>query len=241
MLIRFSEIKRARLRAADQSIGTVRDLLIENRPWLVRYLVVDLDNTLPTRKVLISPAAIQGFDIASRMFTTALPSRQVIESPPLEADQPISRQYERALVDYYGWPIYWLGRRVCGSPQAMKRMAGPEATACVNDEKQDCLRSANEVCGYRIENREGAAGFMKDLVINLNAWIVEYVTADPSSWLPKESSLFSVNRIQRVDWTNRSVHIELSKRHANSSCQKTISHPRNLPRDPCSAEPSSTA
>ena len=42
MNARFSEIKNVELFATDQSIGKVVDLLIEDKNWKVRYLVIDI-------------------------------------------------------------------------------------------------------------------------------------------------------------------------------------------------------
>jgi hypothetical protein len=110
---RFSDIRNTELFSADdmglRSIGRVIDLLIEDESWNVRYLVVSTDSPL-SRTVLISPSAIHTFDFESHSMVTTLTAQQIVESPLIDSDQPISREYEQALVDYYGWPIYWFGR-----------------------------------------------------------------------------------------------------------------------------------
>lgn len=210
MLRRFSEFKNMRLRASHQQLGNVVDLLIEDDHWYVRYLVVAIDNMLPSkRKILISPAAIEGLDPDKNVVACSLNSQQVVDSPPIDLDQPVSRQYEKALVDYYGWPIYWLGRIVHGSSQAMERMADESVTTFVKEDDSSNLRSAAEICGYQIHSCKGKAGHLKDLVIQTSTWMVEYATADPSSRLPHECGIFSARTIENVDWANKRIDVKL--------------------------------
>ncbi len=205
MLRRFTEFKSLHLHCPLRQIGKVSDLLVEEDSWAVRYLVISVDNTFPKRRVLISPAAIAGFDFDRNILATMLTSRQVIESPAVDLNQPICRQYEESLVDYYGWPVYWLGRFVQGSPDAIQRMADDTATMFVDDEKPSNLRSVRKLCGYQINSCDGIVGFLKDLVINTETWKVIYVIADESSWLIKESSTVPCEWIENVDWGKKRI------------------------------------
>jgi hypothetical protein len=210
---RFSDIKNSKVFTSEDSglcsVGEVTDLLIEDGSWGIRYLVVATHSPLP-RNVLVSPAAIHGFDFPSKSIATMLTAHQIAESPPLESDLPISRQYEQALVDYYGWPIYWFGR-VLMNPQSLDAFANNTATSGIDDHAPSNLRSANEICKYQIESNGGSAGVMKDLVIQMNSWTVDYATADARSWLPRESSMFSTKWISHVDWSNRRVEVDLTE------------------------------
>ncbi len=198
MLRRFSDFQNMRLRADDRQVGTISDFLIEDDLWYVRYLVVTVDNTLPKRKVLISPCVIEDIDPDRNLVACALTSQRVIESPPVDVDQPISRQYEKALVNFYGWPIYWLGRLVHGSRQAMGRLANNSAESFINENGSNSqLRSAAELCGYQLLSNSGNAGYLKDLVVQTTTWRVEYATAVPSSWLPKVDGLVSFSLDQK--------------------------------------------
>jgi hypothetical protein len=209
MLRRFSDFQNMRLRADDRQVGRISDLLIEDNLWYVRYLVVSVDNT--NRKVLISPCVIEDIDPDRNLVACALTSQRVIESPPVDLDQPISRQYEKALVNFYGWPIYWLGRLVHSSRQAMERLANNSTDSFVNKNGSNSqLRSAAELCRYQILSNSGNAGYLKDLVVQTATWRVEYATAVPNSWLPKEDGLVSSRWIKQVDWTKKRVDIDLS-------------------------------
>lgn len=190
-----------------QAIGHVTDLLIEDGSWNVRYLVVQTKAPL-SRRVLISPSAIDRVNFEDRSITATLSVEQVVESPLLDDDKSVSRQYEQALVDYYGWPIYWFGRQIMKA-QTLESIAADSATDGVEESYDSNLRSAAEICGYSIESQNGPAGVMEDIVIHLQAWTVDFSTADTSSWLASESSMFSTERITEVNWSSRQIHVDL--------------------------------
>ncbi len=232
VLLKFSQMKNMPLRAVDRQVGNTVDLLVEDTAWNVRYLVISVDNTMPIRRVLFSPAAIDEVQAASRQFTTALTSAQVFDSPPVDWDQPISRKYEQALVDYYGWPIYWLGR-VIRTPQDMWRRSGDDANSPQSMEEEVNLRSANEICGYQINCQRGPAGRLKDLVINLTPWQVEYATTDSSGGLPGESSIFATSRIREINWPDRQIKINSVGTLVGRSCQPAHKSEGREPPLPC--------
>ncbi|MEZ4558799.1 MAG: hypothetical protein R2854_20600 [Caldilineaceae bacterium] len=59
------------------------------------------------RKVLIAPQAITGQNWEDDEFETKLTQEDVNESPDISLNEPVSRQHEIALHDYYSWPYYW--------------------------------------------------------------------------------------------------------------------------------------
>ncbi len=93
--------------ATDGSVGHVEDLIVEEEGWIVRYLVVDTRNWLAGRRVLISTEWIDAVDLLGRTVSLTLTRAQVRNSPPFDPSEPVNRQYEIHLYDYYGRPKYW--------------------------------------------------------------------------------------------------------------------------------------
>ena len=212
MNARFSEIRNTEIFAIDGSIGRVVDLLVEDDQWQVRYLVVAVneEHSARSKRILISPAAIASSDLEIPAIKTVLDSQHINKSPLLDDNQSVSRQHELALVEHYGWPIYWFGRAVL-PPQGLDALAGGDPSLSVSENGSGNLRSANEICGYAIRSRSGSAGVMNDLVINLKEWSVDHGVAESSTWLPSESSMFSTNHIDSVDWSKREITVDLSQ------------------------------
>jgi hypothetical protein len=98
------KLKGFRLGASDGEIGKVEDFYFDDQRWTVRYLVADTGYWLPDRLVLISPRAVKGVDEGEMLVRVELSRQQIEDSPPITADQPVSRQYEREYYRYFHWP-----------------------------------------------------------------------------------------------------------------------------------------
>jgi len=93
--------------ATDGNVGHVEDLIIAEEDWAVRYLVIDTRNWLAGKRVLISTEWIEAVDLPDRTVALTVSREQVLNSPPFDPSQPVNRQYEMRLYDYYGRPKYW--------------------------------------------------------------------------------------------------------------------------------------
>src|SRR5580693_8196336 len=103
MLHNASKIHGYAIEASDGRLGTVSDFLFDDASWLVRWLVVDTGTWLSGRKVLLPPFVLGHPDPRNREFPVRLTMAQVKGSPDINSDQPVSRQMESTVYDYYGW------------------------------------------------------------------------------------------------------------------------------------------
>ena len=101
------EVKGYYIHAKDGEIGHVEDFIVDDETWTIRYLVVDTRNWLPSRDVLIAPSWIESVSWAENSVTVPLTTKEVKESPEYDPAQPVNRQYEVRLYDFYGRPAYW--------------------------------------------------------------------------------------------------------------------------------------
>ncbi len=89
------------LHAADGLIGHVRDYIIDDRRWLIRFLVADTGTWLPGRKVLIWPHWIKRVKSETSEVFVGLPREVIRNSPEFNQGRPVSEDYEKALYEYY--------------------------------------------------------------------------------------------------------------------------------------------
>ncbi|MEJ2285807.1 MAG: PRC-barrel domain-containing protein [Desulfobacterales bacterium] len=95
------------IQAADGEIGHVEDFIVDDDTWRLRYIVVDTRNWLPGRKVLISTQWTTAIDWAEEKFWIDLSTDRIKNSPEYDPAEPINRENEAKLYDYYGRPVYW--------------------------------------------------------------------------------------------------------------------------------------
>ena len=220
MLHNISDLKGYTIRATDGEIGAVQDFYFDDERWVVRYLIVDTGKWLPGRKVLLSPFSIARADAKQQMVHVKLSKEQIENSPSIEVDKPVSRQYETTYYDYYGYPYYWGGPNlwgpvampgsIIGAPVSHTGMA--EAVENESQESNDPhLHSANEVTGYHIEANDGDIGHVKDFIVDDENWAIRYVLVDTKNWWPGRKVVVSPDWIERVSWSDSRVYVNESR------------------------------
>jgi len=83
--------------ASDGVQGIAQDFLLDDESWIVHYLVAETPSLLGARKVLIASFSVGHPDWDTHRLPVRLTSQQIRTAPPLEADMPISQQYECGL------------------------------------------------------------------------------------------------------------------------------------------------
>jgi hypothetical protein len=101
------EVSAYHIEAEDGEIGHVDDFIAQTGDWAIRYLVADTRNWLPGRKVLLSPTWAKEVVWSDGRVRVDLTREQVKNSPPFDPAQPVNRELETRLYDYYGRPAYW--------------------------------------------------------------------------------------------------------------------------------------
>ncbi len=96
-----------RIAATDGDIGHLDDFLLETKSWAVRYLVVDIRNWLPGRKVLVAPPWISRFVWEKAKVHVDLPRELIRTAPEFDPNAPVAREYEDALHRHYDRDRYW--------------------------------------------------------------------------------------------------------------------------------------
>jgi hypothetical protein len=98
-----------KIHAQDGDIGHVEDFVVHEDDWIIRYMVIDTRNWLPGRKVIIPPDWwIKDISWADSEVVVNVKREDIKKSPEFDPAEPINREYETRLYDYYGRPKYWL-------------------------------------------------------------------------------------------------------------------------------------
>jgi sporulation protein YlmC with PRC-barrel domain len=100
-------------------VGTLEDFIIEDTLWGVHNAVVALKET-PSRSILLSPDAIRSISWRGKAAWVNLSRPELEKHPDFNPAQPVNRDKESRLYDYYGRPIYQV-------PPMVAERKGPEA------------------------------------------------------------------------------------------------------------------
>jgi uncharacterized protein YrrD len=229
MLRTARNLKGTSIAATDGNIGSVQDLYFDDRSWTVRYLVVDTGTWLPGRHVLISPISVRASADPSSV-AVALTKAQVKDSPSVDIDKPVNRQYEEEYSRYYDYPYYWTGPYRWGPtpyPGAMIMAGVPAADviAVAGAGGDPTLRSARDVMGYYIEATDGDIGHVEDFLLDDREWAVRYMIIDTRNWWPGRQVLISPAWIDRVSWPDSRVYVDLTREGVKTAPEYDPDHP----------------
>ena len=229
MLRSVKEIMNYVLSAEDGEIGRCKDFLFDDEFWTIRYMVADTGKWLSDRKVLISPISLREPDWLSRRFFVNLTREQIGNSPPLDEDAPVSRQYEKEYFKHYYWPFYWTGGDIWGPapyppPVPLRQKEIEESD---EDPEESHLRSVKEVTGYHIQAEDGEIGHVEDYIVDDEVWAIRYMVVDTRNWLPGRKVLVAPQWIESVDWLKYRVEVNLTTEEVKKSPEYDPAEPVN--------------
>ncbi len=225
MLWDASAIIGYRIEATDGHLGSVSDLLFDDKSWAIRWLVVDTGNWLPGRKVLLPASALGEPDAGLRHIAVRLTRQQVRDAPGVEADLPVSRQMEQHLSDHYGADAYWANGSnaipLIASPYLMEPRRHFEGEGIVADMGDAHLRSVTAVTGYHIRATDGDIGHVHDFLVEAAGWRIAWLAVDTQNWWPGARVLILPRLVREVDWAGSLVHISATRQKLRDSPPST--------------------
>ena len=233
MLRRMKDLEGYTIGATDGIIGQVKDFYFDDDAWGIRYLVVEIGEGLPRRRVLVSPIAIGQPNWSKRILPASITRSQIYKSPDIDTDKPVSRQQEEAYFGYYGWGTYWGGGGLWGagmypeglqaglqvkgsntsthSGQAQKAASGNDSKATLHQHDDPHLRSGNAVMRYYVHGTDGDIGHVAGLLVDEKSWGILYIIVNTSNWWLGHEVLIAPESIGSVDWSECKVFVDLTR------------------------------
>ena len=206
----------------DGEVGKIREFYFDDQHWVIRYLVADTGNWLSARQVLISPYALVAVHKEAQQIAINLTKKQIEDSPSLNSDKPVSRQFEEDYNAYYGWPMYWSGPYMWGSYPNIVRNREEYKELTKGEKAWDPhLRSTFDVSGHHVQAADGEIGHVEDFIIDDETWAIRYLVIDTRNWWPGKRVLVSPRWIERVSWDEKKVLVDLSRETIKQSPEYT--------------------
>jgi uncharacterized protein YrrD len=191
--------------ATDGEIGSVRSFFFDDQSWKIRYVVVDVGNWLKRRDVVLPITVLEKPDWANKTCRAHLTMDQVHNSPDVDTEEPVSRQQEIAMRDYFGPLASWVDSEL-GMPAAPTGMKYPLHTAEVLH-----LRSTSHMLGYQVWATDGEFGVLEGFVMDEASWHLGYLDVKSGDWLKNRSVLVPTRWVQSVSWTEFRIHLHHTK------------------------------
>jgi len=214
MLNKIKMLQGYKLDCLDGEIGQVKEFYFDDQSWAIRYLVAETGNWLTGRQVLISPRALGGMDKEKKRIAIDLTKKQIENSPALDSDKPVSRQFEEAYYGYYGWATYWGTDPYTWNAGAStaKNCCGKNCAPNKSEKSLDPhLRSSKDVMGHHIQTTDGEIGHVADMILDDELWVIRYLIIDTQNWWPGKKVLLASQWVERISWEDSKVFINLPR------------------------------
>jgi hypothetical protein len=220
MLHKLETLVGSHVMATDGKIGKIRTFLLDDRSWMVRYIVVEVSYwsqrdvllavssggrsavSAPPSVPLSAPLlAVDQPDWASRTLRVRMTRRQVDESPDIETNMPVSLQQRLAMEEEYGMLAAWIDQDLLMS----SRPAGIERP--VHDNEDPHLRSTQEMHGYVVAGDDGKMGSLRGFVLDASSWHVGFLNVKSGGLLRRRKMLIPSRQVQDVSWAWRRIDV----------------------------------
>jgi hypothetical protein len=236
MLFAVSGLQGCPIRASDGDVGVAKDFLFDDRSWKIRWMEVETGDWLPGRRVLVHSSAIAPLKLPPKPTLPMMSPGQTLElgvnltrsqieaGPQARADEPVTRQMELLLYDYYGWDPYW-GVTHFGAgalpnselqivPEAVQRDSDAETFALGDDSG---LHSGASVNGFHVRASDGDIGHVENLLADDSNWEIRYLIIATRNWLPGTLVQLAPYAVKDIDWFGEHINMNVRRDQVKSA------------------------
>ena len=102
-----NSILRYYVHATDGDIGHVDGILVDEKSWAIRYVIVNTSNWWLGHEVLLATEWIEDVYWAESTLNVSLTRESIRNAPHYDSKLPMTREQEQILHAFYGRPGYW--------------------------------------------------------------------------------------------------------------------------------------
>jgi hypothetical protein len=236
MLFAVSGLMGCPVEARDGEVGAVKDFLFDDETWKIRWMAVDARHSLSGRRLFIHPSAIAPLTLPPKpkipmmsssetlSLSVNLTRDQIGAGPHARANEPVTRDMEALLYDYYGWDPYW-GASHFGAPvlpNAESEIVGDAARREADAKTRpldgaDHLHSVAEFKGYYVHAQDGDIGHVENLLADDANWEVRYLVIATRNWWPGKVVQLSPYAVKDIDWFAEHVNMNVTRERVRSA------------------------
>ncbi|WP_026689141.1 PRC-barrel domain-containing protein [Alteribacter aurantiacus] len=104
-LLSIDDVKESELIAENETVGKIKDALIDDQSFTIRYFVVDTKGD--GKNILLYTSWVDEVDWTSNLVRVDVSKEKLRDAPEFQTDRPIDRELETSLFKHYGKPKYW--------------------------------------------------------------------------------------------------------------------------------------
>ena len=238
MLFAVSGLIGCPVQASDGEVGAVKDFLFDDKTWKIRWMAVDASRLAArpppgvhssvsdcsagaAAKAHATDDELSGETLA---LTVNLTKAQIAAGPHAHEHDPVTRDMEALLYDYYAWDPYWGASHFGGAalPNAESQIVDDAARREADAEippldGADHLHSVAEFKGYYVHAVDGDIGHVENLLADDANWEIRYLVIATRNWWPGKVVQLSPYAVKDIDWFGEHVNMNVSRDQVRSA------------------------
>ena len=198
-----------KIKARSGVAGKVRDFVIDEQNWKIKYIVNQTGLWLKNRKVLI-PSQILRCDVKNKdkIIKFHLPVAVIKNFPDIEERPPVSLEQEQFLSQSADW-LSGLKEGLINGPLPNEYVK--DTLQYVKKSTDNPTRSFRELKKYSVHTKSGDVEKLDDLVFDPETWEVTHVIVKSKQLLKSVRILIAVDWITKISWAKSEIDLGLSK------------------------------
>jgi len=230
MLRNLKGIKGCAVLASDGAVGCVSDFYFDEETWTVRYLVVETENWLWGRKVLIPTNSILQSNWDERRFLVSTTRKQIKDSPDIDTGRPVSRRQESRHAEFHARSPYWADKSMPGldSYDMPPFTLGEQTEFNYANSQEDPghryddthLHRGEDMRGLHIDAADGKAGGIGGLLLGDDGWAIRYLILYTENWWPGRRLLIAPLRLEGIQWADGAINVQMRKQAIVDAAQR---------------------
>ena len=216
---------------SDGTKGNLNDFLFDDESWIIRYIEAGFLK-IERPRILIPRSSLKEVDWQQEKIELSFDKSKIEASPGLDQHAPVSREYEKMLIQHYKVDPYWPYTYV---PPTDTQLYFPPRPLHIPDKEiheddlDSHLRSYQEVRGYRMHGTDRKIGQVEDIIVDDEDWQIIYLVIDTSRWLPwSKDVVLSINWVKSISFINREIHVDLTADQIKQAPEFDPSHPIDM-------------
>jgi hypothetical protein len=202
--------------ATDGEVGRIEEIYFDDRNWAIRYLVVKTGHWLTGRKVLVSPQAFDRSRWNDETFPVNLTKEQILHSPDVDTDRPLSSKHTATINKYYLWQTFiddgFYAPAHCDVPDSSEAVKGVDPS-----DDHFHLKSTRQIKRFHIHATDGEIGYVGDFIVSDEDWKMGYLVVVAKHLFGDQKILISIRDIKEIKWANSNIYLDISVRAVEQS------------------------
>lgn len=224
MLHTLKDLEDFSIHATDGDIGKAQEFYFDDKQWIVRYLVVETNSWLASRKVLLSPSSIRSVNRENKSLSASMSREQVKTSPDIDTQKPVSRQRDDGSglwADQSRPYMIAPGYATSVAPQPDEGIDTPDMFSDVDivqhrdDDRH--LHSNLAVAGYCLEATDGELGHVEGMIVDTETWTIRYLIVNTSNWWVGRLVLITPRWITEVSWFTSKFYVDMTRQQVKDA------------------------